>query len=59
MQLDECNSPLLGRCEIDREGEDEDSGDEEQGQPVQKPDHRVENMQFRFLIDPQHWNTSI
>jgi hypothetical protein len=32
MQLDECNGLLLRRCEIDREGEHEDRGEEEQGQ---------------------------
>ena len=35
MQVNECNSLILGRCEIDREGEYNDRGDEEQGQPVQ------------------------
>jgi hypothetical protein len=42
MQLDEGYSLLLGRCEIDREGEHDDRGDEEQGQPVQEPNNRVE-----------------
>ena len=59
MQLDECNGLLLGRREIDREGEHEDRGDEERGQPVKEPDHRVENEQFGILIGPQHPNTSL
>ena len=36
-----------------------DRGDEEQGQPVQEPDHRVENAQFGIAIGPQHLNTSL
>src|SRR5580704_8814252 len=59
MQLDQRDGLLLRRCEIDREGEHEDRGDEEQGQPVQEPDHRVENVHFRIAIDPQHPDTSV
>src|SRR6266853_1559845 len=59
MQLDEYDSLLLRRCEIDRKGEHEDRGDEEQGQPVEEPDHRVENAQFGIAIGPQHPNTSL
>src|SRR6516225_5052644 len=59
MQVNECNSLTLGRCEIDREGEHEDRGDEEQGQPVQEPDHRVENAEFGIAVGPQHPYTSL
>jgi hypothetical protein len=43
----------------DREGENEDRGDEEQGQPVQEPDSLVENAQLGIAIGPQHPDTSI
>jgi hypothetical protein len=59
MQLDERNGFLPRRCELDREGEYEDRDDEEQGQPVQDPDRRVENTQFGIAISPQHPATSL
>jgi hypothetical protein len=43
----------------DREGENEDRGDEEQGQPVQEPDSLVENAQLGIAIGPQHPDTSL
>ena len=57
MQVNECNSFIVGRCEIDRESEYKDRADEEQGQPVQEPGHRVEIEQFGIAIGPKHPNT--
>jgi len=54
MQLDESNGSLLGGCGMDRHGEHEDGRDKEQRQPVQEPDRRVEDPQFRITVGAQH-----
>jgi len=58
MHLDK-DCRLAFRCEVDRDRQHESRGDEEQRQPVQEPDQRVEHAQFGLAISPQHLNTSV